>query len=123
MSEDGDELAQLSTGESVILAIAALFSLVGTLVGLAGLLMWGIRAADRLFPGSGDAPPAFESFAPYLTIFNFVLTVLITMCGVFNLMIATRGREFLTNGWKSWLLFSAISVVAAILFFAMPGAA
>ena len=45
MSEDGDELAQLSAGESVILAIAALFSLVGTLVGLAGLVLIRRRRA------------------------------------------------------------------------------
>lgn len=115
-----EDHAGLSTRENVVLAVAILFSLAGTLVGLAGLLMWGIRASEMLFPGSGDAPAITDSLAPYYTIAHFVLTVLITAWGILNLMNATRGREFFEGGWKRWLGYSALSAAAAAAFFAIP---
>ena len=118
--DDDEDFEGLSSGETAMVAGAAILSLLGTLVGLAGLLMWGIRAFDMMFPVSGDGPQMLADFAPYLTLLHFVLTVVITMCGVLNLMVATRGREFVEGGWKRWLLLSALSVVAGVLFFAVP---
>ncbi|AWW74971.1 hypothetical protein CD351_11090 [Erythrobacter sp. KY5] len=118
--EDGDDFESLSSGEMAMVAGAAILSLVGTLIGLAGLLMWGIRTFEMMFPPSGDGPRLLEDFAPYLTALHFVLTLVITACGVLNMMIATRGRDFVEGGWKRWLMFSAVSFAAGVLFFTVP---
>ena len=118
--DTADDFAALSTKQTVIVGIAVLLSLLGTLVGLAGLLMWGIRAADMVFPGAADAPALVGNLAPYYTIAHFALTVLITVAGILNLMNSTRAHEFLAGGWKRWLLYSSLSVVAGLAFFAIP---
>lgn len=115
-----DELSDLTSGEAFVVGGAALLSLGGTLIGLAGLLMWGIKAFDSLAPQGGEAPLFVESFAPYLTVFNFALTLLITACGLLNLMQALRWQEFLGGGWRRWLGLSAVSLLAGAAFVLAP---
>lgn len=102
--------------------IAVIFAMVGSLVGLAGLMMAAIKAFDLMAPGAGDAPILVENLWPYLTIINFVLMVVITGLGVTNLSIALRWQDFLDGEWKRWMLNSLFSVVAALLFVWAPGA-
>lgn len=109
-------IAMLAVGIAVALAM------VGSLVGLAGLMMAAIKAFDLMAPGAGDAPILVENLWPYLTIINFVLMVVITGLGVTNLSIALRWQDFLDGEWKRWMLNSLFSVVAAILFVWAPGA-
>jgi hypothetical protein len=121
--EATDEFSDLSPRATLVVGVAGLFAAFGTLIGLAGLLMWGIKAFDMFAPGPGDAPILVESFAPYLTVINFVLTVVITVCGLMNLSLVMRWHEFLEGGWRRYLLLSAISVAAALLFMAAPDVA
>ena len=117
---DTEDLSNLSRRDAVLVGLAALVSLVGTLFGLAGLLMWGIRAFDMMFPGTQDVPAFVDSLAPYYTLAHFALTVLITAAGILNLMNATRAHEFIAGGWKRWAIYSALSILAGTAFFVIP---
>lgn len=96
--------------------MAVLFSLGGTLFGLAGLLMWGFRAADVMLPGTGEGPDLLSSLFPFATLFNFALMATITVLGLLNILLSTRTREFLAGGWKRWMIQSMVSLVAAAIF-------
>ena len=118
----GEEFSDLPSGAIVAVGIAVVCSLIGSLTGLAGLLMWGIKAFDMFAPASGDPPFMVEAMAPYFTVFNFALMVAITVLGVLNLMLALRWQEFLEGGWKRWLVQSALSILAGLLFIWTPNA-
>ncbi|UAB77328.1 hypothetical protein INR77_10965 [Erythrobacter sp. SCSIO 43205] len=95
---------------------ALLLSLGGTLFGLAGLLMWGIRAAEVVVPDTGNAPDWLTSIFPYATLLNFGLMATITVLGLLNLLLASRPQEFLGAGWKRWVIQSIVSLIAAAIF-------
>ena len=95
---------------------ALLLSLAGTLFGLVGLLMWGIRAADVMLPATGNAPDWLSSIFPYATLLNFALMATITLLGLLNLLLASRPQEFLGGGWKRWVIQSIVSLIAAAIF-------
>ena len=95
---------------------ALLLSLGGTLFGLVGLLMWGIRAADVMLPDTGNAPDWVTSIFPYATLLNFALMATITVLGLLNILIASRPQEFLGGGWKRWAIQSIVSLLAAAIF-------
>ena len=95
---------------------ALLLSLGGTLFGLVGLLMWGIRAADVMLPDTRNAPDWLTSLFPYATLLNFGLMATITVLGLLNLLLASRPQEFLEGGWKRWVIQSIISLIAAAIF-------
>lgn len=122
MSEAADDFTDLSPRAAVVVGLAALFAAGGTLVGLAGLLMWGIKAFDMFAPGSGDAPIFVENLAPYFTVLSFVLTLIITMCGCLNLAAVLRWNDFLGGEWRRYLVLSAVSIAAAVLFMWTPNA-
>ncbi|MHA7818539.1 MAG: hypothetical protein ACX930_02705 [Erythrobacter sp.] len=115
-AESSDEFSDLTAAQAVVVGVAGLLALLGTLVGLAGLLIWGIKAFDMFAPGPGDAPIFVETFAPHLTVLNFILTIMITVCGVLNLMHALRWQEFLAGGWRRWVVLSLISLAAGAAF-------
>lgn len=115
-----EDFSDLSATQALAVGGAVLLALVGTLIGLAGLLMWGIKAFDMFAPGPGDAPIFVRTFAPYLTVLNFGLTIMITVCGVLNLMQALRWQEFLSGGWKRWVMLSLVSIAAAAAFVWTP---
>jgi hypothetical protein len=117
-----DDFSDLSLGAMAMVGAAVTLSLLGTLIGLAGLLMWGIKAFDTVFPLGGDPPLLVATMAPYLSVFNFVLMVAITVLGILNLMLATRWHEFLQSGWRRWLAQSVLSLIAAGLFVWVPHA-
>ena len=114
--QETDTLSRSGGASTVLVAVAVVMSLGGTLFGLAGLLMWGFRAADVMVPGSGDAPDWLSSLFPYSTLLNFGLMASITVLGLLNLLLASRSREFLAGGWKRWLIQSMVSLAAAMLF-------
>lgn len=95
---------------------ALLLSLGGTLFGLAGLLMWGFRAADVMFTDAIDAPGWLSSIFPYATFVNFGLMAAITLLGLLNLLLVSRPQEFLGGGWKRWVIQSIVSLIAAAIF-------
>lgn len=95
---------------------ALLLSLGGTLFGLVGLLMWGIRAADVMLPDTGNAPDWVTSIFPYATLLNFALMATITVLGLLNILIASRPQEFLRGGWKRWAIQSIVSLLTAAIF-------
>lgn len=100
----------------LVITAAILFSLAGTLFGLAGLLMWGFRAAEVMIPGTGDTPDWLSSLFPYSTILNFGLMATITVFGLLNILLASRAKEFLNGGWKQWMIQSIASLIAALIF-------
>ena len=106
--------SEMPTKAAVTLAL--LLSLGGTLFGLAGLLMWGFRAAEVMLPGTGGAPDWLSSIFPYATLLNFGLMATITVLGLLNLLLASRPQEFLGGGWKRWVIQSIVSVIAAAIF-------
>lgn len=114
--EAADEFSDLSPAAIVAVAGAVVLSLGGTLIGLVGLFMWGIRAADLMDPATGEAASWLGSFMPYATLLNFFLTATITVFGLLNLLLALRWQEFLGGGWKRWMAQSAIAILAAIVF-------
>lgn len=123
MIDAADDFSDLSPRAAIAVGLATLFAAIGTLIGLAGLLMWGIKAFDMFAPGPGDAPIFVETFAPYLTVLNFVLTLVITVCGCLNLSLVLRWSDFLRGEWRRYLMLSAVSVVAAVLFMWTPNVA
>lgn len=100
----------------LVIIPAVLLSLAGTLFGLAGLLMWGIRAAELMIPNGRTAPDWVSSIFPYATLLSFALMATITVLGLLNLFLALRPQEFLAGGWKRWMIQSMVSVIAAIIF-------
>lgn len=120
MIEAADDFTDLSPRAAATIGLAALFAAVGTLTGLAGLLMWGIRAFDLFAPGPGDAAMFVEALTPYFTVLNFVLTLIITVCGCMNLSLALRWNDFFSGEWRRYLLLSGVSVAAAVLFLWVP---
>lgn len=121
--EATDEFSDLSPTAILAVAGAVVLSLGGTLIGLVGLFMWGIRAADVMVPASDNAAAWLGSLFPYATLLNFFLTATITVFGLLNLLLALRWQEFLAGGWKRWLAQSAIAILAAIVFLNTTNAA
>ena len=112
----GEHSAKLGFGSKLAVGIAIVFSLGGTLFGLAGLLMWGFRAAEVMIPDARTAPDWLSSIFPYATLLNFGLMAAITILGLLNILLAVRPKEFLAQGWKRWVIQSMVSLFAAILF-------
>ena len=111
-----DELSGNISGLRFLSAMAMILSLGGTLLGFAGLLMSGFRAADVIIPGASDAPDWLSAFFADTTILNFGLMATITVLGLLNILIATRPQEFLRGGWKRWVIQSIASLIAALIF-------
>jgi len=111
-----DELSGNISGLRFLSAMAMILSLGGTLLGFAGLLMSGFRAADVIIPGASDAPDWLSAFFADTTILNFGLMATITVLGLLNILIATRPQEFLRGGWKRWMIQSIASLIAALIF-------
>lgn len=100
----------------LVIIPAVLLSLIGTLFGFAGLLMWGIRAAELMMPNGRTAPDWVSSIFPYTTLLSFALMATITVLGLLNLFLALRPQEFVSGGWKRWIFQSIVSVIAALIF-------
>lgn len=111
-----DELSGNISGLRFLSAMAMILSLGGTLLGFAGLLMSGFRAADVIIPGTSDAPDWLSAFFADTTLLNFGLMATITVLGLLNILIATRPQEFLRGGWKRWMIQSIASLIAALIF-------
>lgn len=122
MMQASNDSTNLAPAALFAVGLAGLAAAAGTLFGLAGLLMWGIKLFDAIVPGTGDAPILAQSLAPYLTVLNFALTLVITVCGMLNLSMAMRWHDFLGGEWKRYLLLSALSLVAGALFLWVPNA-
>ena len=88
--------------------------------GFSGRPQRGRRVA--ILPEAGDAPILMADAGPYFTVLDFALTVVITLCGVVNLLMVLRWQDFLGGEWRRYLLVSAMSVAAAILFVWTPDA-
>lgn len=117
-----NEATQSKKPVRALVAVAMLLSLGGTLFGLAGLLMWGFRAADVMLPGTGEAPDWLSPLFPYATLLNFGLMATITIAGLLNILIVSRPQEFLRAGWKRWVIQSIVSILAATLFLSATNA-
>jgi len=113
---NGEQSSSLRLPSVVAVGAAIVLSLGGTLFGFAGLLMWGFRAADVMVPGTENAPDWISSLFPYATLLNFGLMACITLLGLLNILLASRPQEFLTGGWKRWLIQSMVSLIAAMIF-------
>lgn len=115
-----DEFSDLSPAAIIAVAGAVALSLGGTLIGLSGLFMWGMRAADVMAPGAGEAASWLDSLFPFATLFNFFLMATITIFGLLNLLLALRWQEFLGGAWKRWCAQSLVALLAAIAFVVVP---
>lgn len=112
----GERPSERTALPSALVGGAVVLSLGGTLVGLAGLIMWSFRAAEVMLPGTGEAPDWLSSIFPYATLLNLGLMATITVLGLLNILIATRPQEFLAGGWKRWMIQSMVSLIAAAIF-------
>jgi len=117
MMQTADDMSRPSPGAAMLVGLAVVMSLGGTLFGLAGLLMWGMRTFDVVMPEAGEAGGWFGDAAAFATPLNFGLMAIITTFGLLNLLGALRWQEFLSGGWRRWLVQSAVAMLAAILFF------
>lgn len=120
--DSAEDFSALAPRAAITVALSGMFAALGTLTGLAGLLMSGIKAFAALFPEAGDAPILMADAGPYFTVLDFALTVVITLCGVVNLLMVLRWQDFLGGEWRRYLLVSAVGIAAAILFLWTPDA-
>ena len=97
-------------------ATAVVLSFGGTMFGFAGLLMWSFRAAEVMIPNARTPPEWLSSLFPYATLLNFGLMATITVLGLLNILLAIRAQEFLSGGWKRWMIQSMVSLIAATIF-------
>ena len=120
MIETADEFSALPPRAAAIVVVAGLLAALGTLTGLAGLLMWGIKAFDLFTAQAGEAPALVERVSPSMGALNFALTLIITVCGLVNLLKVLRWQDFLGGEWRRYCVVSAVSLVAAALFVWTP---